>query len=299
MASALGQAAAKRVDWTGCYFITRDTIDGLDFFLPTPPPSSSHLASLVFFSVLRIWSGLLSASLPRRSNPSHHIHNAGHSLSFRQAMPARCPPRCHLVCCCKDEPPTTQNRIGLLTLHEPEPAILLYPRRPRCQVRGHQGCQGTTFLLPAQPVTKLLSRLRDNADRRVQDRLGGRAMAFRWPIFIHTYTAYRATTSSPLSRVTVSVPRLPNPSRTSSPLPRSVFSLSSPNNAPHAPANALPQIPIAWEPVDVTPIIKDGKTAIPDAAIESIKKNKVALKGPLAVRTRLWQSHSPSIPDRI
>ncbi|OAR01337.1 hypothetical protein LLEC1_04588 [Akanthomyces lecanii] len=42
------------------------------------------------------------------------------------------------------------------------------------------------------------------------------------------------------------------------------------------------KIPIAWEPVDVTPIIKDGKTAIPDAAIESIKKNKVALKGPLA-----------------
>ncbi|TQV93171.1 hypothetical protein V2A60_003510 [Cordyceps javanica] len=42
------------------------------------------------------------------------------------------------------------------------------------------------------------------------------------------------------------------------------------------------KIPIAWEPVDVTPIIKDGKTAIPDAAIESIKKNKIALKGPLA-----------------
>ncbi|KAM3561975.1 hypothetical protein MY1884_002071 [Beauveria asiatica] len=42
------------------------------------------------------------------------------------------------------------------------------------------------------------------------------------------------------------------------------------------------KIPISWEPVDVTPIIKDGKTAIPDAAIESIKKNKIALKGPLA-----------------
>ncbi|KAF4345195.1 isocitrate dehydrogenase (NAD) [Fusarium beomiforme] len=40
--------------------------------------------------------------------------------------------------------------------------------------------------------------------------------------------------------------------------------------------------PIAWEPVDVTPIIKDGKTAIPDAAIENIQKNKIALKGPLA-----------------
>lgn len=42
------------------------------------------------------------------------------------------------------------------------------------------------------------------------------------------------------------------------------------------------KIPIAWESVDVTPIIKDGKTAIPDAAIENIRKNKVALKGPLA-----------------
>lgn len=42
------------------------------------------------------------------------------------------------------------------------------------------------------------------------------------------------------------------------------------------------KIPIAWEPVDVTPILKNGKTAIPDAAIDSIKKNKIALKGPLA-----------------
>lgn len=41
--------------------------------------------------------------------------------------------------------------------------------------------------------------------------------------------------------------------------------------------------PVSWEPVDVTPILKDGKTAIPDAAIESIKRNKIALKGPLAV----------------
>ncbi|CAK7224454.1 NAD-dependent isocitrate dehydrogenase [Sporothrix curviconia] len=42
------------------------------------------------------------------------------------------------------------------------------------------------------------------------------------------------------------------------------------------------EAPVSWEPIDVTPIIKDGKTAIPDAAIESIRKNKVALKGPLA-----------------
>ncbi|MCJ1483336.1 NAD-dependent isocitrate dehydrogenase [Schaereria dolodes] len=42
------------------------------------------------------------------------------------------------------------------------------------------------------------------------------------------------------------------------------------------------KVPIDWEPVDVTPTLKDGKTVIPDKAIESVKKNYVALKGPLA-----------------
>lgn len=41
-------------------------------------------------------------------------------------------------------------------------------------------------------------------------------------------------------------------------------------------------VPIKWEPIDVTPQLKDGRTVIPDAAIESIQKNYVALKGPLA-----------------
>lgn len=41
-------------------------------------------------------------------------------------------------------------------------------------------------------------------------------------------------------------------------------------------------MPIEWEDCDVTPILVDGKTAIPDAAIQSIRKNTVALKGPLA-----------------
>ncbi|KLJ11128.1 isocitrate dehydrogenase [NAD] subunit 2, mitochondrial [Blastomyces silverae] len=45
---------------------------------------------------------------------------------------------------------------------------------------------------------------------------------------------------------------------------------------------AAAKVPINWEPVDVTPILKDGKTAIPDKAINSVKKNFVALKGPLA-----------------
>ncbi|KAG5456800.1 MAG: hypothetical protein BJ554DRAFT_3351 [Olpidium bornovanus] len=42
------------------------------------------------------------------------------------------------------------------------------------------------------------------------------------------------------------------------------------------------KVPIKWEEVSVTPVIKEGKTAIPDDAINSIKKNCVALKGPLA-----------------
>ncbi|KAI1214111.1 uncharacterized protein F4807DRAFT_455754 [Annulohypoxylon truncatum] len=40
--------------------------------------------------------------------------------------------------------------------------------------------------------------------------------------------------------------------------------------------------PISWEPVDVTPKLVDGKTTIPSETIESIQRNKVALKGPLA-----------------
>ncbi|CAK9782882.1 hypothetical protein CC85DRAFT_282327 [Cutaneotrichosporon oleaginosum] len=42
------------------------------------------------------------------------------------------------------------------------------------------------------------------------------------------------------------------------------------------------KVPIVWEEADVTPILKDGKTSIPEEAIRSIKKNTVALKGPLA-----------------
>ncbi|RYP91418.1 hypothetical protein DL770_002463 [Monosporascus sp. CRB-9-2] len=45
---------------------------------------------------------------------------------------------------------------------------------------------------------------------------------------------------------------------------------------------AAAKTPVTWEPVDVTPILKDGKTTIPSETIESIQRNKVALKGPLA-----------------
>ena len=41
-------------------------------------------------------------------------------------------------------------------------------------------------------------------------------------------------------------------------------------------------VPIKWEPIDVTPQLKDGRTVIPDEAIASIEKNYIALKGPLA-----------------
>ncbi|KAH8113283.1 hypothetical protein DFH11DRAFT_1601154 [Phellopilus nigrolimitatus] len=41
-------------------------------------------------------------------------------------------------------------------------------------------------------------------------------------------------------------------------------------------------VPIQWEEVSVTPVLKGGKTVIPESAITSVKKNTVALKGPLA-----------------
>jgi len=42
------------------------------------------------------------------------------------------------------------------------------------------------------------------------------------------------------------------------------------------------KVPIEWEEVDVTPILVEGKSTIPQNAIDSIKKNTIALKGPLA-----------------
>lgn len=45
---------------------------------------------------------------------------------------------------------------------------------------------------------------------------------------------------------------------------------------------AAAKVPIEWEPVDVTPELIDGKTTIPKKAIDSVNRNLVALKGPLA-----------------
>ncbi|KAI3403537.1 IDH2 [Candida oxycetoniae] len=45
---------------------------------------------------------------------------------------------------------------------------------------------------------------------------------------------------------------------------------------------AAADIPIEWEPVDVTPLLIDGKTTLPQPAVDSVNRNLVALKGPLA-----------------
>ncbi|TFY81875.1 hypothetical protein EWM64_g2138 [Hericium alpestre] len=39
------------------------------------------------------------------------------------------------------------------------------------------------------------------------------------------------------------------------------------------------KVPIQWEEVSVNPVLKEGKTVIPDDAVQSIRKNTVALKG--------------------
>ena len=45
---------------------------------------------------------------------------------------------------------------------------------------------------------------------------------------------------------------------------------------------AAAKVPIEWESVDVTPLLIDGKTTLPQPAVDSVNKNLVALKGPLA-----------------
>ncbi|KAJ1977369.1 NAD-dependent isocitrate dehydrogenase [Dimargaris xerosporica] len=42
------------------------------------------------------------------------------------------------------------------------------------------------------------------------------------------------------------------------------------------------KVPIEWESVNVTPILRNGRTTIPDDALHSVQKNTIALKGPLA-----------------
>ncbi|KAK9896950.1 hypothetical protein P389DRAFT_188708 [Cystobasidium minutum MCA 4210] len=42
------------------------------------------------------------------------------------------------------------------------------------------------------------------------------------------------------------------------------------------------KVPIEWEEIEVQPVFVDGKSSIPVDSIKSIKKNTIALKGPLA-----------------
>lgn len=53
---------------------------------------------------------------------------------------------------------------------------------------------------------------------------------------------------------------------------------------------AAADVPIEWEPVDVTPLLIDGRTTLPQPAVDSVNKNLVALKGPLA--TPVGKGHS-------
>ena len=79
----------------------------------------------------------------------------------------------------------------------------------------------------------------------------------------------------------VSAQKYHNPSKTFSPQLKHVQFFESPPQVELDPNTS--QTPIEWESVDVTPQLKDGRTVIPDKAIESVKKNFIALKGPLAV----------------
>lgn len=66
---------------------------------------------------------------------------------------------------------------------------------------------------------------------------------------------------------------------------KDIFSAANARATKSSPENGadFSQAPIKWDPVDVTPQLKDGRTVIPDKAIDSVKTNYIALKGPLAV----------------
>lgn len=52
------------------------------------------------------------------------------------------------------------------------------------------------------------------------------------------------------------------------------------------------KVPIKWEEVDVTPTLVDGVSTIPADSLASIRKNTIALKGPLATPS----AFSPFLP---
>jgi isocitrate dehydrogenase (NAD+) len=58
------------------------------------------------------------------------------------------------------------------------------------------------------------------------------------------------------------------------------------------------KVPIKWEEVSVTPSLVDGVSTIPADAIASIKKNTIALKGPLATPSESAPSFWDDVPAR-
>lgn len=58
------------------------------------------------------------------------------------------------------------------------------------------------------------------------------------------------------------------------------------------------KVPIKWEEVSVAPILVDGVSTIPADAIHSIKKNTIALKGPLATPSEFGLTTSHTVSKR-
>ena len=56
------------------------------------------------------------------------------------------------------------------------------------------------------------------------------------------------------------------------------------------------QVPLVWEEVDVTPVRgMDGKTQIPQAAIQSVNENKIGLKGIIYMALECFKSLAHTI----
>ena len=57
------------------------------------------------------------------------------------------------------------------------------------------------------------------------------------------------------------------------------------------------QVPIEWEEVDVTPILKGGKTVIPDAAISSVKSAIGVPESELKRWRRAFDANAQTVVD--
>jgi len=100
-----------------------------------------------------------------------------------------------------------------------------------------------------------------------------------------------------MSSYKASVRRLASPLRTSTLLPRKAPTL--PIILTIIDSGVHCQVPIDWEEVSVTPVLKGGKTVIPEAAIQSIKRNTVALKGSLSYSILDFELTSAASPGPL